>query len=75
MIIFLQNHTRIECNIDNTKNEWICNDRTRLMQILINLLANALKFTFKGHITLKVEREDQFLRFSVSDTGIGMIEE
>lgn len=51
-------------------------DRTRLMQVLINLLANAVKFTpDNGHITLAAaESEAGELVFSVSDTGIGMTE-
>lgn len=51
-------------------------DATKLRQILLNLISNAAKFTEKGTITLKVERTsagtDARIRFSVSDTGIGM---
>jgi signal transduction histidine kinase/DNA-binding response OmpR family regulator/HPt (histidine-containing phosphotransfer) domain-containing protein len=55
-------------------------DPLRLGQILTNLTNNALKFTNKGEIIVKVEtllREEQkvTLRFSVSDTGIGMTKE
>ncbi|MDO4430627.1 MAG: ATP-binding protein [Lonepinella koalarum] len=48
-------------------------DQTRLSQVLWNLLNNAVKFTEKGKITLKVEqKKDEQLHFSISDTGIGI---
>ncbi len=51
-------------------------DRTRLMQVLINLMANAVKFTpDQGRITLAASVTDSGgLVFSVIDTGIGMTE-
>lgn len=57
------------------KTIWL--DETRLKQILINLLGNAVKFTAEGEIELKVEKltsdnENITLRFSVRDTGIGI---
>ncbi|WP_457103882.1 response regulator [Methylobacterium sp. P5_C11] len=50
-------------------------DVTKLRQCLINLLSNAAKFTKDGRITLSVVRIGGALRFSVSDTGIGMTQE
>jgi signal transduction histidine kinase/ActR/RegA family two-component response regulator len=48
-------------------------DEKRLRQVLINLLGNAVKFTEKGEVTLKVGTlEDGRIRFQVEDTGIGM---
>lgn len=47
-------------------------DPTRLRQILINLLANAVKFTERGSVELRVAREEGRIHFSVRDSGIGM---
>jgi signal transduction histidine kinase/HPt (histidine-containing phosphotransfer) domain-containing protein/ActR/RegA family two-component response regulator len=56
--------------------ETIVTDPTRLRQILINLLGNAIKFTERGGVELHVRLEpndgDPRLRFDVIDTGIGM---
>jgi PAS domain S-box-containing protein len=55
------------------------NDVTRLRQCLLNLLSNASKFTKKGNVrlTVTVETEEgrDWIRFDVSDTGIGMTPE
>jgi two-component system sensor histidine kinase EvgS len=52
-------------------------DATRIRQIINNLLSNALKFTQKGYVALRIDRlgetkEGQRLRISVVDTGIGI---
>ncbi|MCW5623866.1 MAG: response regulator [Burkholderiales bacterium] len=50
-------------------------DERRLRQILINLLANAVKFTDEGSVTLRVEYRREIARFVVEDTGIGIAPE
>jgi PAS domain S-box-containing protein len=55
----------------------LAGDPTRLRQIIVNLTANAIKFTQEGEVTISVETEMEedssvFLHFMVSDTGIGI---
>lgn len=50
-------------------------DENRLMQILFNLLHNALKFTYKGKITVRAYEVDDFMKIEVEDTGVGMDDE
>ncbi len=47
-------------------------DRQRISQVLINLLGNAIKFTEKGTIFLKVWLGEKQIHFRVVDSGIGM---
>ena len=54
--------------------EEITIDATRLRQVLINLVNNAIKFTPGGQVTIRVKADaaEKLLLFSVEDTGIGM---
>ncbi|MCQ1550160.1 MAG: ATP-binding protein [Candidatus Accumulibacter phosphatis] len=52
----------------------VIGDPTRLRQVLINLTANAVKFTEAGSVELMIAMQDQRLLFSIRDTGIGMDE-
>jgi PAS domain S-box-containing protein len=52
-------------------------DATRLSQMILNLVANAIKFTGEGQVALKLEAgekqgDDMLLHFTVADTGIGI---
>jgi signal transduction histidine kinase/DNA-binding NarL/FixJ family response regulator len=56
----------------------VTTDPTRVRQVLINLLGNAVKFTEQGAVTLTVRREEgerRTVEFEISDTGIGMTPE
>jgi len=69
----------LTCEIDGDLPKDLVGDSTRLRQVLLNLLGNAVKFTNSGSVSLRVIREDlpfypPALRFSVSDTGIGIPE-
>jgi CheY-like chemotaxis protein len=68
-------HLQFSCTIDDDVPQWVCADRHRLMQILVNLLGNAIKFTPQGHVTLAVRRQPLCVHFSVRDSGIGIPEE
>jgi len=66
----------LDLHIDKQVPEWIIGDSTRIKQILINLVSNAIKFTKKGlvHIRMKYEdvNEEKHLVFDVEDSGIGI---
>lgn len=47
-------------------------DERRFEQVLINLMGNAVKFTFQGKITLSYYAENNFLILRIEDTGIGI---
>lgn len=53
----------------------IATDPDRLRHILLGMLSNAVKFTHAGDIILQVTSHDDEVRFSVSDTGIGIEEQ
>ncbi|MFV0173798.1 response regulator [Empedobacter falsenii] len=81
VILYQAENKKIELllNIDNSLPQFIWIDEARLKQVLINLLGNAVKFTEKGEIELKINQVEPIvegkkakLRFSVRDTGIGI---
>lgn len=66
--------------LDENIPEFILSDATRLQQILNNLIGNAIKFTRKGGIEIKVEintdpKVNGNLKFSITDTGSGIPED
>ena len=67
-----------QCHIETPVDDYYIGDNTKLRQVLINILGNAVKFTPKGgSVELKAARTAQFdgqstLTFTISDTGIGM---
>lgn len=71
------NHDTLEVN-NLTEKEDIQSDKKRVIQILLNLLSNAAKFTENGSVTLKVksfnEDNSEYILFDVIDTGIGIPE-
>lgn len=82
MIIPKANEKKIKINIHVAKDvpEEIESDPARLRQIINNLVSNAVKFTDKGEINIRVNSKDLpdkrvKLEFSVQDTGIGISKE
>ncbi len=72
-----QKHLGFSCMIDPSVPVNLRGDSLRLQQILMNLVSNAIKFTEKGEVLIKVVTERDHagyvvLKFSVHDTGIGI---
>ena len=70
----------LEYAIDNRLADHVSIDESRLQQILVNLIGNAIKFTDKGFVELKVivsrnRLNMQEVTFQISDSGIGISEE
>ena len=71
---------QLEYNIDENLAEYLRMDESRVQQILVNLISNAIKFTDEGSVSLNIsvlKKTDniQEVIFSVKDTGIGISEE
>lgn len=67
-----KNHIDLWYDIDPEVPENFNGDPVKIRQILINLISNAVKFTNKGEVVVKVSRDGDFLQLSVKDTGIGI---
>ncbi len=71
---------RLTMRIDDDVPEAVCVDSRRLRHVLLNLTTNAVKFTERGSVQVRVSREHDFpheedevvLLFAVHDTGVGM---
>ena len=55
--------------------EFFKGDSLRLQQVMLNLLGNAIKFTERGSVELKVELEQDVVHIAIIDTGIGIAED
>lgn len=75
---FIQkNNVNFQTEIDLKGNEYLIGDPTKLSQILINLINNAIKFTKNGDVLLKIcstktDDKNITLSFVIKDTGIGI---
>lgn len=66
----------VRLNLEDPENETIVeSDVTKLRQVLVNLVGNAVKFTSEGYIEIGVKTLGDQLRVQVKDTGIGIPEE
>ena len=75
-----QKGLELACHILQNVPEFLIGDPTRLRQVLVNLVGNAIKFTAKGEIIVRVEKESKtesevVVHFSVRDTGAGIAQE
>ncbi len=59
-------------NVCGDAERLIFSDRDKIKQVLINLLGNAIKFTSRGRVAVRVDVVDGRLRICVEDTGIGI---
>lgn len=62
----------LECYIDNSIPEYIFSDKNRIVQIMFNLIGNAIKFTDIGSVKIVANKIDNNIEVSVFDTGIGI---
>jgi two-component system sensor histidine kinase RpfC len=72
-----QGGIRYFTDMDVTLSPWVSGDVDRLRQILVNLVGNAVKFTSRGEIKVRVsklqdERNTEQILFEVIDTGVGI---
>lgn len=51
---------------------WVLGDRTRLRQVVLNLVNNAIKFTKQGEVSLSLTSDGSLATLSVRDTGLGI---
>jgi signal transduction histidine kinase/DNA-binding response OmpR family regulator len=74
----LEKRLSLTCRIDPAADRAVHGDPMRLRQVLLNLVGNAVKFTERGHVDLRVSLDPAdrtMTRIDVVDTGIGMAPE
>ncbi|MBA3972253.1 MAG: response regulator, partial [Bacteroidetes bacterium] len=75
----MEKNIRLSTKIDKDVPDSLIGDPTRLNQVLLNLVGNAIKFTERGEVKIRVEllsetKDEVDIKFSVIDTGIGIEE-
>ncbi len=77
---------QLQLNSENVRRELVVGDRERIIQVLLNLINNAIKFTEKGHVLVSAEYDPHIsdknkrdagkdnLTVKISDTGPGILE-
>ena len=76
----VEKQLQLNYQVDPAVPAWITGDPGRLRQIIVNLVGNAIKFTARGEVTLRVTMQEApcegekkcLLHFAVSDTGLGI---
>jgi signal transduction histidine kinase/DNA-binding response OmpR family regulator len=72
--LFDQKQVKLNRNIENGLPD-IIGDQDKLIQVVINLFSNAVKFTERGSVTCSLYKKENELVLSISDTGIGIAPE
>jgi PAS domain S-box-containing protein len=62
----------LDFRIDATPGITLETDAGKARQVLVNLMSNAVKFTERGSVTLRVRQQDEHVVFEVADTGVGI---
>ena len=63
----------LDLHVATETSHWVTGDPSRLRQVIVNLIANAIKFTHVGGVEVRVGAGDaHHVRFEVADTGIGI---
>lgn len=78
--LIMDKEVKLEVDMDTKIPEMLVGDPSKLSQILLNLIGNAIKFVNKGDIHLKINsikqtKKDVTLEFDIIDTGIGISED
>ncbi len=73
----IRKNIELMCFVHSNVPQYVLGDPTRLRQILVNLVGNAIKFTERGEVVLRIDpgndpNDPTAVRFSVRDTGIGI---
>ncbi|MCW8330757.1 TMAO reductase system sensor histidine kinase/response regulator TorS [Photobacterium sp. SDRW27] len=71
----LAKRIKLSCHIEAGMNDYWIGDATRIRQVLVNLVSNAIKFTDEGQVRINVRPDPTFadeLLFEVEDTGVGI---
>jgi len=63
---------QLSLHVDPLVPAWVMIDAGRLRQILLNLIANAIKFTDYGSVSIRVSSTVEYLSFDITDTGCGL---
>ena len=65
----------LKTELDESLPDWVSGDESRIVQVVTNLVGNAVKYSKQGVVTLSVERAGELIRIVVKDEGPGIPEE
>jgi len=74
-LVVIADRKGLEVNLIIPESLLISNDKRRVKQIVMNFASNAIKFTEKGRVDIKVEKKNEKVRILVADTGMGIKKE